>query len=278
MDTVGPADAQPEPARGDDVVDFASGAASRVPPAAPKPRGQRRRVGRIVFWVSFAVVTACLAGSIAGLRETSRLFANDSSSMENTIQPGDRLLVATGPDIRRGDVVIISDPQGPGTSPGSYVKRLIGLPGDHVACCDAAGDITVNGRELHEEAYRYPGDGASPQSFSVTLGTGQAWVMGDHRSISLDSREWGPVPEANIVGWVFGILRGTSWIQLTTPGTFAEDGLAPSSGRTPVALAYFGGAALATPALLALGVLGIARWAIRRSRAGRARRAASHPP
>ena len=194
--------------------------------------------------------------------------------MENTIRPGDRLQVATGSDIRRGDVVIITDPQGPQTSPGSYVKRLIGLPGDHVACRDAAGDLTVDGKELHEEGYRYPGDGASQASFSVTLGEGQVWVMGDHRSLSLDSRQWGPVPEANIAGRVFEVWRGMSRTQLSTPSTFIEDGLAPSSGRFPAASAFLAGTFLAALALLALSVLGIIRWAIRRSSMARMARMA----
>ncbi len=277
MDAAMSADAQPGSSRGDDIADFALGATSCLPPAAPQPPKQRRRVGRIVFWVSFAVITACLIGSVVGLSESVRLFTSNSSSMENTIQPGDRLMVATGSGIRRGDVVIIRDPQGAQISPGNYVKRLIGLPGDHVACCDAAGDITVNGKELHEEEYLYPGDSASRASFSVILGKGQVWVMGDYRSISLDSRPWGPVSEANVVGWVFEVWRGTSRIQLTTPSTFVEDGLAPSLGRTPVAYAYLGGASLAALAVLALSVLGITRWAIRRSRVARMRREAASP-
>lgn len=270
------ADAEPGPVPGHNIVDFAQGGASGPPPVVPPPPRRRRRAGRIVFWVSFAVIVACFIGFGAGLRATARTYRNTSGSMANTLQSGDRLIVATRSDVRRGDIVIISDPQGPQNAPGSYVKRLIGLPGDHVACCDAASDVTVNGKELHEQEYLYPDDSPSRLSFSVTLRAGQVWVMGDHRTYSIDSRGWGPVPQANIVGWVFEVWRGSSFIRLSTPSTFVDDGLAPSGSRsTPAVLAYLGGAVLAALALLALSVLGVTRWAIRRSRAARMRREAA---
>ncbi|WP_410838608.1 signal peptidase I, partial [Paraburkholderia sp. SIMBA_030] len=63
----------------------------------------------------------------------------------------------------------------------TYVKRVIGLPGDHVQCCDAGGHLTVNGQAL-EEPYLYPGDVPSLQKFDVVVPESRLWLMGDHRS------------------------------------------------------------------------------------------------
>jgi signal peptidase I len=177
--------------------------------------------------------------------------------------------VERGQDVRRGDIVTYDIPSDSGTqiSPGVYVKRLIGLPGDHVACCDAAGDVTVNGKALHEQAYLYPGDKALAFRFSLTLGPGQAWVMGDHRSISLDSRGYGPVPVADITGRAFEIKHGSSTVDATTPATFVADGLAPPDVRTPLSLILLGSAAVLFVVLLLLAALGVTRWTLRRRRA-----------
>jgi signal peptidase I len=244
------------------------------PPHPPRPR----RTGRIAFWAVFGLVAACLLSCVVGVFLAYRSYTIPSGSMENTLRPGDHVRVQLGQDVRRGDVIVYTLPAGfdHQNLGGVYVKRLIGLPGDHVACCDAAGDVTVNGKALHEQAYLYPGNKPSAFRFSVTLGPGQMWVMGDHRSISLDSRGYGPVPTADITGRVFQVTRGSSVVassvvSITTPATFVADRLAPPDYRTPLSeyLRLMGAAGIAFVVLLLLAALGVTRWTLRRRRARR---------
>ena len=146
-----------------------------------------------------------------------RAFYIPSGSMEETLEINDRifvnLLVPDVMDLQRGDVVVFEDTKGwlpaqaaddggenllrealvfvgllPDESEQHLVKRVIGLPGDRVTCCDAEGRITVNGEPL-DEPYIYPGATPSDIPFDVTVPEGKVWVMGDHRNASADSRE-----------------------------------------------------------------------------------------
>jgi signal peptidase I, bacterial type len=112
-----------------------------------------------------------------------------SQSMEPTLEPNDRLLVNkvdVSSSLHRGDLVVFDGTRAFGNE-SDYVKRVIGLPGDHVLCCDAAGHLTVNGTSV-KEPYLYSGDQPSDLSFDVTVPAERIWVMGDHRSVSADSR------------------------------------------------------------------------------------------
>jgi signal peptidase I len=168
-------------------------------------------------------------------------FYIPSESMENTLLVGDRVLVSKltpGPfDLHRGDVVVFSDPgdwldlpprtpEGPvregihdaltfvGLLPADsgdhLIKRVIGLPGDKVKCCDDKGRITVNGKPI-DEPYLFPGDSPSEEKFIVTVPEGRLWVMGDHRGVSQDSRFHrevadGTVPIDDVVGKAFVVV------------------------------------------------------------------------
>jgi signal peptidase I len=215
-------------------------------------------------------------------------FFIPSSSMENTLDIGDKVLVNKMVydfrSIHRGDIVVFNgegswDPvtsqTAPplsrlwnsiiglfGTAPGvhDYIKRVIGVPGDHVACCDARGRITVNGVPLNEKAYLYPGNAPSMIRFRITVPPGRLWVMGDHRNVSYDSRGHqadpgnGTVPENKVVGRAFVIVAPVSrWKVLPIPPTFQQPALAQAAG--PAALPVLSApAASALP--LGLGLAG----------------------
>ena len=167
-------------------------------------------------------------------------FFIPSPSMEETLIEGDRVLVSKltpGPfHLAHGDVVVFKDPDhwlGEGTaapegetpirkaaretltfigllpsdSGQHLIKRVIGLPGDHVVCCNGQGKLTVNGAPL-DEPYLYPGDEPSTKTFDITVPANQLWVMGDHRGVSQDSRFHTPgtVPIDDVVGRAFVVV------------------------------------------------------------------------
>ena len=112
-----------------------------------------------------------------------------------------------------------------------YIKRVIGLPGDRVACC-TDGKVTVNGVPLAETSYLYPGDAPSFPFKAVTVPPGHLWVMGDHRGDSDDSRYHtsdpggGAIPEDEVVGRAFLIIWPPSQLRdLPIPSTFSQAAL-----------------------------------------------------
>lgn len=225
-----------------------------------------RRRHRVVFWLLVGLCAAALVGGVATARSTARRFSVPATSMEPTVSPGDTIVVDTTARVRRGDIIVESQPS---TGSPFLVRRVIGLPGDHVACCDAHGRITVNGTAL-DEPYLYPGDKPSPSRFSVTVPAGKFWLLGDHRSIALDSHVQGAL-QARVIGRVFLIARSGHYILVRTPPTFIAGGLAPAASPMPPGLAGVLAAACALAGLIVLAVVGIIRSA-------RRRRAAPAPP
>lgn len=147
-----------------------------------------------------------------------------SDSMQPTVEPGDRVLVhklAGGRAPARGDLVVFDgrgsfaplhdDAPAPvrvlgalgrwsglAGSDTDYLKRVIGVPGDTVRCCAPSGAIEVNGEELPED-YLFPGEAPSGAGFTAVVPEGRLWLMGDHRSVSVDSRSLLGAPGGGLV-------------------------------------------------------------------------------
>ncbi|RYP99493.1 S26 family signal peptidase [Bifidobacterium pseudolongum subsp. globosum] len=144
------------------------------------------------------------------------MYEIPSSSMENTLRIGDRVMVVK-PSIakpERGDIITFKDPGGWLPSKEKkhsdiLIKRLIGMPGDTVECEGGGAPIVVNGEPLDESAYLQEGMAPSEIPFSVTVPEGHVFVLGDNRANSADSRYHfhdigtdgtGTVPMENITG------------------------------------------------------------------------------
>jgi signal peptidase I len=229
-----------------------------------------RRARRVTFWVLFMLALAGLAAGLglglrhgfAALNVFHRGVVAEGKAMENTIKPGYRLVLTSPAGLRRGDIVIerVSSARG---SSGDIVTRVIALPGDHVSCCNANGQVVVNGRALHE-AYLYPGNVPSTVKFSVTVPAGKYWLMGDHRSVADDSRERGPAPQGAIVSRVAGYFHGIAFTTLHTPRVFVAAGLAPKDTRYLVSGRWLEVAGGCAAALLLLIIFGSVRSGLRR--------------
>lgn len=181
-------------------------------------------------------------------------FYIPSPSMEPLFIKNDRILVQKvsywgGGSPERGDIVVFKDPgswlgvdesrtaKNPLTkgleaiglypSGGHLVKRVIGVGGDRVKCCDEKGRVTVNGKALDEGSYLPKGTLPSEDPFDIRVPAGHLWVMGDNRGDSYDSRGHmgepggGYVADDLVVGKVWALIwpwKRAEWIH--TPATF----------------------------------------------------------
>lgn len=127
------------------------------------------------------------------------IYVIPSGSMLDTLQIGDRIVTSRiegqHEPLHRGDIIVFKDPnhwlgQGSGgIIPSDYlVKRIIGLPGDTVACRGPGSPVTINGHAIDEKSYIRPGSNPSDIAFSVKVAPHRLFVMGDNRGNSADSR------------------------------------------------------------------------------------------
>ena len=162
-----------------------------------RPTQRRSNAGlaflkELVFVVVGAIIVSSLLRAFVG-----QMFIIPSDSMQNTLLQGDRVVVQKVTDFHRGNVVVFKDPADwlgdeptetpttldrvlefvgvpTSTAQGHLIKRVIGMPGDTVVCCDSSGRVTVNGTALDETSYLYTGPGGTQVSpsdvkFSVVV-------------------------------------------------------------------------------------------------------------
>jgi signal peptidase I len=263
----------PAPANADADADATDADATRK---ARRSRSRHSLWRELPLLIVLAIVIALLVKTFV-----VQAFWIPSGSMENTLEIGDKILVNKlvyhFRSIQPGDIIVFdgagswnpvprpakpsSDPLvraydatiSPlihsllgvfGTAPGQtdYIKRVIGVPGDTVACCTAQGLVTVNGVPLREQSYLFPGEapGDAPAGYSgrfrVTVPPGRLWVMGDNRAVSDDSRlrqndpGHGTIPESAVIGRAFMIVWPPSrWRVLPIPSTFLQHGITASA-------------------------------------------------
>lgn len=246
--------------------------------SAPSETGGGRHDGwlAVASWlreIAIVVVGALIASTLLRLF-VAQMFVIPSGSMENTLLVRDRVAVQKIVGFQRGDVVVFRDTLGwlapapveddpvkralifvglaPDESANHLIKRVIGIAGDHVTCCDARGRVTVNGVALNEGDYLYTDPATGKQvepsavSFDVVVPAGTVFVMGDHRNDSADSRchlsddaEGGPpgskafIPVSDIVGTAIAVVYPFNRFHgISRPRTF--EGV-PAGGTPPAA-------------------------------------------
>lgn len=200
-----------------------------------------RRKGSLLRELPVLVVVA-LVVSLLIKSFLVQFFYIPSGSMENTLQVKDRVAVDKLPfvsrNISRGDIVVFRDPDNwlpeivetpsnkyiaklktglvavgvlPNPAKQYLVKRVIGVGGDHVVCCNKKGLLMINDKPV-TEPYIFAGNKPSDMTFNVTVPAGKIWVMGDHRGASADSRyhqddiNKGFVPLSRVTGRVVAVI------------------------------------------------------------------------
>jgi len=225
------------------------------PSAASSATAEKEKKASLPVWQESLLLLAIALVLAVGIKYFFvQAFYIPSPSMEPMFIKNDRILVQKvsywgdkGP--KRGDIIVFKDPAhwlsadetrtptnpvtkgleavGLYPSGGHLVKRVIGVGGDRVKCCDAEGRVTVNGKALDETSYLPKGTLPSDEPFDVRVPEGHLWVMGDNRGDSADSRVHmgqpggGFVSDDLVVGKVWALIwpwKRAEWIH--TPATF----------------------------------------------------------
>jgi signal peptidase I len=280
-DNTWPGDSEVDPGAPGQPADPDDGSAATEPAEPAEAASKKRRMSGWRELPILIVVALTIALVIKSF--VVQAFWIPSSSMEDTLMaPSDRVLVSKlvyhFRSIQPGDIIVFNgdgswNPNPPPGKPPSnivvrayddtlgwlfhqigglfgtpadevdFIKRVIGTPGDRVACCNAQGLVTVNGVPLHESSYLYPGAAPSQIRFNIVVPPGRLWVMGDNRQISDDSRlrmsdpGGGTIPENMVIGRAFVVAWPPShWKILSIPSTFSQPGIngesaAPARGQ-----------------------------------------------
>lgn len=231
-----------------------------LPKEAPQKKSLSRRIVGILTEFIIIIVGALIISTL--LRTfVAQMFLIPSGSMENTLQVKDRVLVSKFGGFQRGDVVVFEDPGDwlppapvndnparialefigvlPNSATEHLIKRVIGMPGDHVKFAEGDAGLSVNGVVLQESAYLFSSGGvqvaAATVPFDVVVPEGRIFVMGDHRNASADSRcrltnitageppgMTAFVPEEKVVGAAVAIVSPLDRLStFTVPSTFS---------------------------------------------------------
>ena len=197
------------------------------PEGGSRPEPAKPGKGRSWRWLKEIAIVVVIAVALSFVVKTFlfRPFFIPSPSMEQTLLVGDRIFAnQIGPNFtgyQRGDIVVFKDTQGwlpqetktapnivesalvfiglaPDPSNDYLIKRIIGVPGDRVSCCDAQGRISINGKAV-DESYAVPTPPEALVPFDVQVPADEYWVMGDNRPDSADSRFH---PDAPLKGFI----------------------------------------------------------------------------
>ncbi|MET9345124.1 signal peptidase I [Streptomyces termitum] len=263
-------------ARGESVTEDNSGDSTPAPGENPdttdedtggRPQKPRSFWKELPLLIGIALILALLIKTFL-----VQAFSIPSESMMNTLKKGDRVLVDKltpwfGSEPERGEVVVFHDPGGwletaetpapnalqkflsfiglmPSAEEKDLIKRVIAVGGDTVSCKEG-GKVVLNGKELDETSYLYPGSMPCQDSFGpIKVPEGRIWVMGDNRQNSLDSRfhqelpGGGTVAQDQVVGRAVVVAWPVNrWSTLPVPATFDQPGLAAAAAPAALGLA-----------------------------------------
>jgi signal peptidase I len=182
-----------DPTLSDSCVNSQSTAASQS--ASPLPAAPRKSMG-VMLWLRDLLISA--AASVLIITFLYQPVRVEGTSMLPRLEDRDRLFINKFvyhiAAIERGDVVVFRYPRDPEKS---YIKRVIALPGDTLRVDH--GHVYVNGNLLHEPYV--PAEYRDNRSLAEMVIPAESYfMMGDHRSISSDSRDFGPVDRSLIYG------------------------------------------------------------------------------
>jgi signal peptidase I len=202
-----------------------SATATSAPRSATRPAGGR--LGHRLSGAAVALGSVLFLGGFGWGAVDYRPYTVPTASMTPTVDAGDKVLARriAGADVRRGDIVVFSDSLW-GDVP--MLKRVVGVGGDKIACCDKQGRLSVNGKAVREPYLNNPGAPASLLGFRATVPRGDLFMLGDNRGESEDSRvrladaDGGSVPRSAVSARVDGIVWPLSRAGSTArPATFA---------------------------------------------------------